>query len=501
MNEIINYFIGYGLPVILLVVLLLTLIMAMGVAISWFKYLVYGYLLIVFLAVSPNTFGTLDGSGGFATYFWVKGTKSFFFSFLDMILFGTWLLGVVVLSFWAKSDERLKNPLSKWYLTFGGLFLGYVFFAMFEKTPLLLQFSSRGVINVLWQGMFVSLLFATLRTEKEIKTLTWIIVCCLASREAFGLFRYAFMGGDPQNYYANFQHLNVKMTFWDINDSILGAVMMGFATWKLLVESIEKWEHKFGYGLLAIMGLLTPVLTSRRTAQSGVFLALALLFFLLPRGRRTPILIVLALIIPLAVGSLALRSIDSKASLLEKVLLDVKTDKNADPRLDRYYELRVAWQTVREEPFFGVGLNGSFKVSSPVGLYYHGGVYDYVHSGFGHILLKTGFVGLFIFLGIFVTYIWQVIIGWKFVLVEHKALVVGVLCGFVTQLPNMISGAPISEIRTMQLSGFLFAVPLICIAIGRKKLAEKQSGSASSENNYKHFSPTLPMSIDKKYNK
>jgi hypothetical protein len=324
-----------------------------------------------------------------------------------------------------------------------------------------------------------------------------IIVLSLASKEFFGLFRYAFMGGDPQNYYANFQHLNVKMTFWDINESILACVMMGFATWKLLVSRFEKWEYKFGYGILALMGLLTPVLTARRTAQSGVLLAMMLLFFLLPRGRRTPILIVLALIVPLALGSLALRSVDSKASLIEKVLIDVKTDKNADPREDRYYELRVAWETVREEPFFGVGLTGSFKVTSPVGLYYHGGVYDFVHSGFGHVLLKTGFVGLFIFVGIFVSYILYVKKGWYLVLPEHKALVVGALCGFVAQMPNMLNGTAVPEIRTMQVGGFLFAIPLICIAIGRNKMAKDKVDLDDTAENLSYFSLTLPMKINR----
>jgi O-antigen ligase len=217
------------------------------------------------------------------------------------------------------------------------------------------------------------------------------------------------------------------------------------------------------------MALLIPVLTSRRTAQGGVLLAMILLFLLLPRGRRTPILLVLALIIPLALTSLALRSGDSKIPFLEKVLIDVSADPNSDPRNSRFYELETAWKTVREEPFFGVGPSGSFKVTSPAGLYYHQGKYDFVHSGFGHVLLKTGFVGLFIFIGIFFTFILYVKRGWKAILPEYKALAVGGMCGFAAQIPNFFFGPPVIEIRTMQVGGLMFAIPMICIALSKRK--------------------------------
>jgi len=467
MNEVVGYLLGYGIPIGALVLVLLMIVVAMGFAISWYKYVVYAYLLIVLLVAQSSSFGTLEGDVN--NVIWVKGTKTFFFSFLDMTIFGTWLLGVLLMSYWSKKENHLSNPLAKWYVAYGVLFLGYIFFALFDRAPLLREFGGRGMIDVLWQGAFVSLLFVSVRSEKDIKTLTWIIVTCLAGREAWGFFRYVFMGGDPQNYYANFQFMKVRMTFWDINDSILACVMMGFATWKLLVERLGSWEKRFGYGILALMGMLTPVLTSRRTAQAGVLLAMILLFFLLPRGRRSPLLIVFALIVPLALGSLALRSVDSTKPFLEKILIDVKTDPNSDPRESRFYELETAWKTVQEEPFFGVGPSGSFKVTSPVGLYYHNGIYDYVHSGFGHVLLKSGFVGLFIFISIFTTFILHVKRGWYIVLSEHKALVVGALCGFAAQMPNMLNGTPIPEIRTMQVGGLLFAIPLICIAVARKK--------------------------------
>jgi O-antigen ligase len=191
--------------------------------------------------------------------------------------------------------------------------------------------------------------------------------------------------------------------------------------------------------------------------------------------------------------SLALRSGDSKIPFLEKVLIDVNTDPNSDPRDSRFYELETAWKTVREEPFFGVGPSGSFKVTSPAGLYYHQGKYDFVHSGFGHVLLKTGFVGLFIFIGIFFTFILYVKRGWKALLPEYKALAVGAMCGFVAQMPNFFFGPPVIEIRTMQVGGLLFAIPMICIALSRRKAKANKADEINNLNKSSYYSPTIPL--------
>ncbi len=491
LNEILGYVINYGIPILAILGILLLIVVSMGLAISWHKYLVFGYLMIVLTVAQASSYGTVGGQSAFSAYFWVKGTKSFFFSFLDMAFFGTWILGVVLLSFWDK-NKAPENPLAKWYLAFGVLFLGYIILAVFGKDPLILEFGQRGVINVLWQGMLVSLLFATLKTEKEIKTLTLIILVCLVGRESFGLFRYLFLGGDPQNFYANVGFVNVKMTFWDINDSILATMLMGFALWKVLVEKLDNWE-RFLYMLIGIMAILTPALTSRRTSQGGLLLAMILLYFLLPKGRKFPVLIVLSLVIPITLSALIARSGDSTKPIIEKILLDIKMDSaKQDSKDDRFYELMVAWKSVKEEPFFGVGPSGSFKVNDARGLEYHSGKYDFVHSGVGHILLKTGFIGLFIFLCIYGTFLIHVKRGWKFILSEHKALAVGATCGFFAHLPNFFTGPVVIEIRTMQVAGLMFAIPLICIAIGKRKAVEAKKNEPATPVE-KGFLPTQPM--------
>ncbi len=476
MNEVISYLMSYGLPVLALLLALAIVVLGIGLSTSIPRYFVVIFLFMILVVPQASSYGMESGDIGNFSILWVKGSKSFFFPFFDMLLASIWFFGVVIGQKWVKNSIDYSNPLSKWYIAFGFMFLGHLIVTMFGTKSLLYQLAGVGVINVIKQGMFVAILFATIRTERDIKLLFKFILICLAFNEFWGLFRYAFMGGDPQNIYETTEKLNVKITFFDINEHILACLMIGICTWKLLAEKITGLE-KFAYSIMGAMALLVPLLSARRTAQFGVMLTMALLFILLPKGRRFPIILVLAIALPIGFASVAGRTKDPTKSLLEKVLLDVKTgDEAADPRKTRFYELETAWKTVKENPFFGVGPSGEFKVTSDVGLEYHKGSYGFVHSGYGHVLLKTGFVGLFIFLGIYIIFIINIFKGYKSIQVKHKALFVGCLSGLVSFVPTLQGGTPVIEIRTMLVTGFLMAIPLILIVIGKKsvpKVAEE----------------------------
>lgn len=464
MNSLFATLFGYGVPIVASLLIGLAAVICMVIALVCPRYIVLGYVAILLLFPNSSSYGMLEGQTNPIIY--VKGTKTFFFSFLDMMIFGTWLLAVAYGRLWRLEREPLI-PLSKYYIVFAVLFFGHVGAGMLDpKHFTLMDFGAAGVINVLWQGMFVSLLLATIRSERDLRVLLWVILICAAGREAFGLFRYAFLGGDPQNAYANLQGMNIKITFWDINDSIIAALVVCFCGWKLLAERVKGW-HGLAYSALGLMAALIPLLSSRRTAQGGLLLAMAVLLFLLPHGRRWPIILAIIVMTPLAAVLVAQRT-QVNASFVQKIFLDVKISDVSDPRRSRFHEFNTAWQTVRESPLFGLGPAGQYRVTDHVGLEYHKGRYDYVHSGFGHIMLKMGFVGLFVFCGLFAVYLRQLRIGWRTLPPRWRALAVGSICAFAAQLPNMFFGTPIGEIRTMQLLGLILALPFILSAIFRK---------------------------------
>lgn len=134
-NEFLGYLFDYGIPLGIVLLIILVLIVAMGAAISWTRYLVFGYVCVVLLVAQTSNFGTLSGDN--SNIVWVKGTKTFFFSFLDMLVFGTWLLGALIMPRWLKYADDSRSPLAKWYVAYGVLFLGYIAYAIFGSTPLL----------------------------------------------------------------------------------------------------------------------------------------------------------------------------------------------------------------------------------------------------------------------------------------------------------------------------------------------------------------------------
>ncbi len=465
MSDILPYIIGYGVPIGTLLAALVGIVLAMGAALVWPRLIVLMYVAILMLFPQSSSYGLEDAANASIVY--VKGTRTFFFSFLDMMIFGTWLMAVLYGRLFFRNREPL-GPLMKFYLGFALVFLGHVLVGFFDPDhPFLLDFYGRGVVNIFWQGMLVALLLTVIKTEKDLKTLIVLMLVCIVARELFGMVRYVFLGGDPQNAYATIQKLNVKITFWDINDSVLAAFVFAFASWKLLAERVEKLSWRFAYLGMAGLGALTAVLSARRTAQGGLLLAALVLAWLLPRGRRWPVVVALMLMAPLAVLVTSART-EAPGNLADKLLFDMRSDAYSDPRKSRFYELETAWRTVRETPLFGVGPGGSFKAWSHYGLEYHQGRYDYVHSGFGHVMLKMGFVGLFFYVALFVSYLVYVFRHWRSLPRHYQGLVAASVAAFASQMPNMFVGTPVGEIRTMMVLGLIFAIPFLAVRMAKR---------------------------------
>lgn len=469
MSQILSVLFGVGVPTAIAVAGMGAILIGMTVALTKPHFVVFSLVAVLMLFPESSSYGSLEG--GNASVIYVKGTKTFFFSFIDMAIFGTWLLAVVYGRLWERSRESTL-PISIYFVLFGLLFVGHVFFgALYSDRPMLLDFSGSGVINVLWMGMVISLVVKVVRNERDLRLILMIMLACLFARELFGLVRYLAFGGDPQNAYANLQGAKVKLTFWDVNDSILATFLAAYCGWRLLADRVLGRERIVMLGM-AGLAVLIAVLSARRTAQGGLLLGLAVLFFMLPKGRRLPLAIALALVVPAAGLKALARSEQSRGAVIEKLLIDVKKTDFGDVRRSRFYELTTAWETIREQPIFGLGPSGTFRVSDPTGLEYHRGRYDFVHSGFGHVLLKTGFVGLFLFVAILWTYLRFVRRRWCDFPAAWKGFVVASVCGFGALVPTLLVGTPIGEERTTMVMALMMAIPFVVMrACGRGAVA------------------------------
>jgi hypothetical protein len=458
MNDFLGFVYGYGFPLGLALAGMAAIFVGFGAVLSFPRQLLFIFLICLVMFASSSTYGLEDVTE--QTVFWVKGTRTFFFSFVEMGIFGAWL-AMLFRQAWQR-DRDAMLPTTKYYVGFGLLLVGFVMAGLFEpRHPLLRDLSQRGFTNIIWQGMFVSLLVSTVRTGEDLRRIALAIVVCLFFRDLFGLLRFVAFGGDPQNAYDTLGSSHVRVTFWDINDSVFAAFSLGYCAWRLLAgSSLTTWQRVF-YAAAGLMAMLIPALSARRTAQGGLFLALVAVAWLLPRGRRWPIVLALALAVPLALIALGNRSEHVHSSLLDRVLIDVKTNRFSDPRQSRFYELTTAWQTVKHSPVIGLGPSGSFKVTDSTGLEYHGGTFDFVHSGFGHVMLKTGVVGLLLFCGIFLA--WGVHLRSAFARATGPGLglLIAAVSGMAASVPNLLVGTPVPDLRTMLGLGLFIALPFI----------------------------------------
>ena len=123
--------------------------------------------------------------------------------------------------------------------------------------------------------MFLYIIYATLTSRTDLRRLALLMVAVITLNHLWGMFRYVALGGDPQNAYAMMEHLSVKITFWDISDSVLATFLVGYGIWCLLMKPDTQRSRSLMYVGIVLLGVASVVLSSRRTAQGGLGLALA----------------------------------------------------------------------------------------------------------------------------------------------------------------------------------------------------------------------------------
>ena len=230
-----------------------------------------------------NSFGLLDPLQD--RNFYARATGTFYFSAINIMLFG-----LALQAFFAR---RMALPLPVVHnqrapaLIFLAVFAGNILVAQFlpdVRWPQVIGPS--GLLNVFNFMLAFYALTAALRDPRDFDRLIQLMLFCAVTRGLWGLLRFAALGGDPANFYANFQQLDVRLTFFDINDSLIATLALFIAAWRLLSGQCPGLGSRLLH--LAIIGLeLVIVLFSyRRTAWGGLLLALVLLAFCRPARQR-----------------------------------------------------------------------------------------------------------------------------------------------------------------------------------------------------------------------
>lgn len=482
-STFLSYLLGYGIPFGVVIAMAVFSVLALGLFIAYPKY--GALLLFLVVLVFVNTaYGLKDvDGGGFSVY--TKGGRYLPFPIIQFYLYG------LLLATWFGNLFSGYRPLQQsggvWMMLFVVMFIMHLAVGLYEEEHWFFLISQRGLMNVIHMVMVIYITVSVLREYKDLSSLAKVFLAVAVTHAIFGLGRFLLFGGDPQNAYENFGDLNIKITYWDINEGLIASIAAFYFAWRLTHE----WKQlsagaKWLFLACLAVELLVIVFSFRRSNWLGLLLVGAFFLYWQPPGRRWIYMVIGgAVILPsfFAVGTYRAQETLGRSNLtfIESIAPDTSKAKSLTDKESRFFELYTAWQTIKEKPLFGVGTWGSFKVgaSEHLALAYHEGRYDYVHSGFGHVLLKSGFLGLILFLGILRAQ-WRYASRMRPYIPENRlAIFESFRAGILFFVPTLLMGTPVPEFRTMIWLGLVLAIPVAIARMSAPRAAQGQTQSAT----------------------
>lgn len=417
-----------------------------------------------------------------------RGTGLFYFSLLNMLL---WVAAAAAWLRALSQTHRTAAPPSPFPVaiaTTGFVLLSHVALGLMAGKDVLLILGYSGLINVLNLLLFGWLVLVTLNNEQGRQRLLQLLLAIAAARALFGLVRYQWFGGDSANPYRNFESLDMKLVYFDICDNYIAALAAFCLAWLLLMPQVRLSLFKrVLLGGWLLLEIATVALSFRRSSLIGLGLMSLVLMWQLPWRRKLWLagagsLAMLGAAFALLKERLQFNTNGSGSGFLASLLYDVGPDRATD--VSRFYELEAAARSLEGKWLFGLGSWGSFYGNEEI-LDYHFGKFDFVHSGFGHIVLKAGLVGLALFIALLLAFIVHYLKQRRRLSANSALLADAGFAGLLFWMPTLLIGTPIIEFRTMLLLGFTLALPFLAPKLTTKlvpKLANHAGISTSKQH-------------------
>lgn len=459
-------------PIEILTILLAALLvvpLVLVVSLRAPRLVAYGFLAIIIM-FSSSTWGQLDADNTI----YARGTGLLFFSLLNLLLL---IAGVAMLvrKLANPHNPYLIVPLWKYFLAFVFMMLGHLVLGLMSGVDLERILDGNGLINIFNMLIFMYLVTTAITSDDDKQKLLWMFLSLAAVRAVFGLARYILFDGDDSNPYRNFEGMDMKIFFFDIADNFVASLAAFCAAWLLTSPQVNMHPMKrlMLYGFLALE-IAAVALSFRRSSLLGLGLMFAFLLFRLPSQRRFKFMLLAFGILSLAATIFfqeRLQFAGEGDSMLSSLVYDITPKKGEE---NRFYELYAAAESVGGNWLFGLGSWGTFT-GDPTLLSYHFGQFDFVHSGFGHLVLKSGVVGLLLFCAMLAAYIR---FYWR-----HRNLIQGNarlladlgFAGFLFWVPTLLIGTPIIEFRSMLFLGLCLALPFVAVGIQRQPILTPHS--------------------------
>jgi O-Antigen ligase len=435
-------------------------------------WLVIPYFVFIFL-VPDASFGLSAKDIDVGANYYSRGVGLLGLPIINFILIGMFV--TVMLSRYFKLTLNAQHNLGGVVRIFAVLIAGNVFVGLLLGYPFDLLIDHKGLRHFVNMLLAFYVVLALFRGEKDFKTFMNIFMTVAVLRGIFGAVRYAFMGGDPANFYANFEKVDVKLTFFDINDSFVATVVCFIAAWRLVqmnLEGRDDFWRKTMYWFIVVLEVFIVIFSFRRTAWIGFGFA-ALIFAYLQRKSLRNLLLVgyVAAGIPMVLAQTLKRM--SNATVLDgggffqRIAPDLFSKSQYGPSNGRFVELQAAWDSISQYPVLGMGIWGSYNGYGIIALRFHKDDFSWMHSGILHIALKTGFVGVALIFWMWWRYGQFVRQQYSLLSKDYQGILLAFAAGYVFYMPTWFFGTPVIEFRTMQLMGMTMAMPYVIRAVVR----------------------------------
>jgi hypothetical protein len=451
-----------SLPFLFVALVALLSVVGIGVGIVWPRFLVYPYLAIFFW-MNSTSYGSLAAFAGPGVY--SRGSGLLYFALVQWYILGAWCCARVSASF-----QRFGAPpcnLRPWFLGWFVLLGCHAGVALASGVKLSEALAPSGFSNIVWMAPLVSLMLLSFRTPEDAVELARFILLAGLGRAMFGLVRWAAFGGDPNNVYANMNAIKIKLTFFDINDSLLCAVAFAIAAVNLFQAARTERPRFWVLVEWATLGatVLCLVLSYRRTAWIGFVLAFAIVMMRFPLKRRVQLAVAGVPAVGAALLYVGLKRFSQTKGAgggLGSLFYDMES-RRFGAESERVLELKLALADFLNHIVTGIGSWGRYAGYQHISWQANpeGGLF--LHSGVLHIALKAGLVGLVLFAGTIAAFVLFARRALRAVPPEHLALATAGVAGVAFMLPDVLVGTPIPQVRTTEMLAICMALPYVAM--------------------------------------
>ena len=469
MSDTLLQYLFTSLPFIVVVLLAVLAVLGMGLGLVWPRLLVYPYLCIFFW-MNSTSYGSLSVFVSPGVY--SRGSGMLFFPLVLWYVLGAWCCARVAAAF---GQELGRGPglggqgapscnLRPWFWGWTVLLAAHAGAAFISGVPLKDALAPSGFSNIVWMGPLIGLMLLAFRTREHAIELARFIMLAGLGRALFGLVRWAAFGGDPNNIYANMNAIRIRLTFFDINDSLLCMLAFAIAAVQLFqaaqLRRAALWRVLEWLTLIATAACI--VLSYRRSAWFGFMLGFAVLLLRFPPRRRAQLVLGALPLVGSALGYAALRRLGQTRGG-SGLFYDMQS-RRFGPESERVLELKLVLGDILARPFTGIGSWGRYSGYEQISWQANpdGGLF--LHSGVLHVALKCGLPGIALLAGTICAFVLAARRALRALPPELLPLGTAGAAALAFMIPDVLIGTPFPQVRTTQMLGIAMSLPYLALA-------------------------------------